>query len=171
MYILLTRLYNEARVAARSVTVLDAAAVIVVIWALYATILAARRKIKTTGLRGPPRTNLIYGASKDLFKSSDTGSIFEQWAKEYGPAYEIPTTLGGNKIVLCDPKAIAHYYARETWTYVLLPSSKRFMQRNVGHFMQGSFVTSMSHLYAVRKRNTGGTRRSPQEVGVIHSRG
>ncbi|KIM68463.1 hypothetical protein SCLCIDRAFT_1209273 [Scleroderma citrinum Foug A] len=133
MYILLTRLYDEARVAARSVTVLDAAAVIVVIWALYATILAARRKFKTTSLRGPPRTNLIYGASKDLFKSSDTGSVFEQWAKEYGLVYEIPTTLGGNKIVLCDPKAIAHYYAKETWTYVLLPSSRRFMQRNFGN--------------------------------------
>jgi len=134
MYIILIRFYDEVRVAARSATVLDAAAVIVVIWALHAAVLAARRKFKTTSLRGPPRTNLIYGASKDLFESSDTGSIFEQWAEEYGPVYQVPTTLGGNKIVLCDPKAIAHYYARETWTYDLLPSSRRFAQRTVGHF-------------------------------------
>ena len=136
MYIMLARLYDEFRVANRSVTVLDAAAVMVGIWALRATVLAARRKFKTTRLRGPPRTHLIYGVSKDLFKSSSTGSLFEQWAKEYGPVYEVPTTLGGNKIVLCDPKAVAHYYARETWTYLLLPSTRRFMERNVGHFSQ-----------------------------------
>jgi len=46
------------------------------------------------------------------------GSIYEQWANEYGLVFGVPTTLGGNKIVLlCDPKAIAHFYAKETWTY------------------------------------------------------
>ncbi|KIM68473.1 hypothetical protein SCLCIDRAFT_1209288 [Scleroderma citrinum Foug A] len=131
---MLTRLYDEVvRIATRSVTVLDAGAVIVAIWALHASVLAARRKFKTTSLRGPPRTNLVYGVAKDLVESIDAGSIFEQWAEEYGPVYEVPTTLWGNRIVLCDPKAIAHYYARETWTYVLLPSTRRFMQRTFGN--------------------------------------
>jgi len=52
------------------------------------------------------------------FGSSDTGSIYEEWAKEYGPAYAVPTMFGGKKIMLCDTKAIAHYCARETQTYV-----------------------------------------------------
>lgn len=134
MYIMLARLYDEFRVANRSVTVLDAAAVIVGIWALRATVLAARRKFKTTRLQGPPRTHLIYGVSKDLFKSSTTGSLFEQWTKEYGPVYEVPTPLGGNRIVLCDPKAITHFCAREPWTYTLLPFIRRFMESFVGHF-------------------------------------
>ena len=134
MYIMLARLYDEFRITTRSVAVLDAAAVMVSIWILRATVLAARRKSKTTRLRGPPRTNLIYGVSKDLFKSSTTGSLFEQWTKEYGPVYEVPTPLGGNRIVLCDPKAIAHFCAREPWTYTLLPFIRRFMESFVGHF-------------------------------------
>ena len=153
MYIMLTRLYDKVRVAARSASVLDAAAVIVAIWTLHATVLAARRKFKTTRLRGPPRTNLIYGCSKDLFKSIVTGSLFEQWAKEYGPVYEVPTTLGGNKIVLCDPKAIAHFYARETWTYLLLPSTRRFMERNVGHVTQ--WVLRHFHVTFISSSETG----------------
>jgi len=122
MCFILTGLYDEVliRVATRSVTVLNAAAVILTIWALCATILAARRKFKTTRLRGPPRTNLVHGVAKDLFESMDAGSIYEQCQAnaEYGLVFEVPTTLGGNKIVLsCDPKATAHFYAKETWTY------------------------------------------------------
>ena len=151
---MLTRLYDEVvRIATRSVTVLDAGAVIVAIWALHASVLAARRKFKTTSLRGPPRTNLVYGVAKDLVESIDAGSIFEQWAEEYGPVYEVPTTLWGNRIVLCDPKAIAHYYARETWTYVLLPSTRRFMQRTVGHFMQ--WVLCRFHVTFISSSETG----------------
>ena len=135
-FTILARLYDQLRVATRSVTVLDATVAITTIWALYAAILSARRKFKTTSLRGPPRSSLIYGASKDLLKSIDAGSTFEQWAKEYGPVYEVPTILGGSKIVLCDPKAIAHYYAKETWTYIPLPATRRFMRRNVGRFTQ-----------------------------------
>ena len=146
---LLTHLYDQVRVATRSVTVLGVAAVIAVIWTLRVAVKTARRKVKTTSLRGPPRTNLIYGASKELFESSDVGPIYEHWAKEYGPVYEVPTTLGGSKTVLCDPKAIAHFYVRETWSYVQLPSSRRFLQRTVGHFTQlvrHSFHVTISSL-------------------------
>ena len=77
----------------------------------------------TTRLRGPPSTSVIYGVSNDLISSKDTAIMYELWAEEYGVVYKIPTALGRTKIVLCDPKAIAHYYARETWTYVLTPFS------------------------------------------------
>ncbi|KAL4064491.1 cytochrome P450 [Scleroderma yunnanense] len=129
---MLRHVYDKVPVATRSVTVFDAAAVIAAFWTLRIAIRVARRTFKTTRLRGPPRKSLIFGASKDLLKSSDAGSIYEGWAKEYGPVYEVPTTLGGNKIVLCDPKSIAHYYSRETWTYVLLPSTTRFIKNNLG---------------------------------------
>ena len=133
-FTLLTDFYNRVRVAVRSATALDAVAVVAVIWALRGIILTARRKFKTTRLRGPPRTNLLYGVSKHLLESSDAGSIdFEHWAEEYGPAYEIPTFLGGSRIVLCNPRAIAHYCAREAWTYVRLPSVQRLIQRHVSH--------------------------------------
>ncbi|KAI9460049.1 hypothetical protein HD554DRAFT_2000093, partial [Boletus coccyginus] len=38
-----------------------------------------------------------------------------------GAAYRLPSVLGTTCIVLCDPKAIAHFYAKETTTYILTP--------------------------------------------------
>ncbi|KIK25889.1 hypothetical protein PISMIDRAFT_327266 [Pisolithus microcarpus 441] len=58
--------------------------------------------------------------------------MFEAWAKEYGVAYEVPMTLGGKQIVLTDSRALAHYYARETWVYVQTNSTRSFLQRNFG---------------------------------------
>jgi hypothetical protein len=49
--------------------------------------------------------------------------MYEHWAQEYGAVYMIPSVLGQTKIVLSDPRAIAHFYARESWTYVQSPLS------------------------------------------------
>ncbi|KAG6333221.1 hypothetical protein ID866_5866 [Astraeus odoratus] len=128
----LTQAYGNILLAARSVTVLDASAVIATVWALQAAIRAARKRRRTTRLLGPPRTEFIWGASKQLLASTDAASIYEAWANEYGPAYEVPTTLWGNKIVLCDPKAIAHYYSKETWTYILTDLNRNFLEKHFG---------------------------------------
>jgi len=91
------------------------------LWAFVKVLRALRWRLKTTQLRGPPRTSLIYGVSHDLASSQDSGGMYERWATEYGMAYMIPSVLGQTRIVLCDPRAIAHFYARETWTYVRTP--------------------------------------------------
>ncbi|KAI6017137.1 cytochrome P450, partial [Pisolithus marmoratus] len=93
---------------------------------------AARRTFKTTKLRGPPRTDLIFGAAKQILESQDEGAIYEAWAKEYGVAYEVPTTLGGKKIVLTDPRALAHHYARESWVYVQTKLARSFLEHTFG---------------------------------------
>ncbi|KIK27618.1 hypothetical protein PISMIDRAFT_92400, partial [Pisolithus microcarpus 441] len=116
----------------RSVALLDVAAAIVAIWALRGAFGTARRSFKTTKLRGPPRTDLVYGAAKQILESLDAGAIYEAWAKEYGVVYEVPTTLGGKKIMLTDPKALTHFYARETWTYVHTESARFFLQHIFG---------------------------------------
>ncbi|KAG2039475.1 cytochrome P450 [Suillus americanus] len=82
---------------------------------------ALRWRLKTTQLRGPPRTSFIYGVSHDLASSHDSSEMYERWATEYGVAYMIPSILGQTTIVLCDPRAIAHLYARDTWSYVRTP--------------------------------------------------
>ncbi|KAI6111678.1 cytochrome P450 [Pisolithus thermaeus] len=76
--------------------------------------------LKTTSLRGPPGTHPIFGASKDLFEAPDTEETFETRAEEHGVAYEVMTSFAGKKIMLCDPRALAHFNAREIWTFVLL---------------------------------------------------
>ncbi|KAI5987609.1 cytochrome P450 [Pisolithus albus] len=128
---LLATILDNLRAVTRSATPLDAATVIVVVWALRSALRVARRSFKTTKLRGPPRTDLIFGAAKQILESPDPGAIFEAWAKEYGVAYEVPMTLGGKQIVLTDSRALAHYYTRETWVYVQTRSTRSFLQRNV----------------------------------------
>jgi cytochrome P450 len=58
--------------------------------------------------------------------------MYEHWAQEYGAVYMIPSVLGQTKIVLSDPRAIAHFYARESWTYVQSPLSLVLIENMVG---------------------------------------
>jgi hypothetical protein len=115
----------------RSVGALNATCSFVALWAFVKVLRTLRWRLKTTQLRGPPRTSFIYGISRDLASSKDSAGMYERWATEYGVAYMIPSILGRTEIVLCDPKAIAHFYARETWTYVQTPLSLVLMESSV----------------------------------------
>ncbi|KAG1904515.1 cytochrome P450 [Suillus fuscotomentosus] len=102
------------------------------LWAFVKVLRMLRWRVKTTQLLGPPRTSLVYGVSRDLAMSEDSATIYERWATEYGVVYMIPSVLGQTRVVLCDPKAIAHFYARETWTYVHTPLSLVFLEESIG---------------------------------------
>ncbi|KAG2099809.1 cytochrome P450 [Suillus discolor] len=102
------------------------------LWAFVKVLRMLRWRVKTTQLLGPPRTSLIYGVSHDLAMSEDSGAIYERWATEYGVVYMIPSVLGQTRVVLCDPRAIAHFYARETWTYVQTPLSLVLLEETIG---------------------------------------
>ncbi|KAG2147447.1 cytochrome P450 [Suillus bovinus] len=91
-----------------------------------------RWQSKTTQLPGPPRTSLAYGVSHDLALSQDSAAMYERWATEYGVVYMIPSVLGRTEVVMCDPRAIAHFYARETWTYVQTPLSLALLESSIG---------------------------------------
>ncbi|KAG5650385.1 hypothetical protein H0H81_012428 [Sphagnurus paluster] len=82
------------------------------------------RRPHTTSLKGPPSTSLMFGVTKDLFEADDTGIIYEQWEKEFGPVYSIPSTLGSQEIILCDPKAIAHHYSNDCFKYQQTPGTR-----------------------------------------------
>ncbi|KAG2124463.1 cytochrome P450 [Suillus cothurnatus] len=116
----------------RSVGAFNISCSFVALCALVKVLRALRWRLKTTHLRGPPRTSLIYGVSHDLTSSQDSGGMYERWAAEYGVAYMIPSVLGQTRIVLCDPRAIAHFYARETWTYVQTPVSLAVVETSIG---------------------------------------
>ncbi|KAI6030990.1 cytochrome P450 [Pisolithus marmoratus] len=131
------RAIDKLQEVIRSATPIDVATGIAILWALRMSFCVARNTLKTTRLRGPPRTSLIFGYSMDLLRAKDAGSVYEEWAKEYGVAYEVPTTLGGNKIMLCDPKAIAHFYSKETWTYVHIKFDLLFTRQNFGKALLG----------------------------------
>ncbi|KAG2364261.1 cytochrome P450 [Suillus spraguei] len=122
----------------RSVSAFNVACSFAALWAFVKFSRALRWQMKTTQLRGPLRTSFIYGVSQDLMSSHDTARIYERWATEYGVAYMIPSVLGQRKVVLCDPRAIAHFYARETWTYVQTPLSAAIREILIGRGLSWS---------------------------------
>ncbi|KAG2035768.1 cytochrome P450 [Suillus americanus] len=116
----------------RSVGAFNVVCSFAALWAFVKVLRALRWRLKTTQLRGPPRTSFIYGVSHDLASSQDSGGTYERWATEYGVTYMIPSVLGQTRIVLSDPRAIAHFYARETWTYVQTPLSLALLETSFG---------------------------------------
>ncbi|KAG1742292.1 cytochrome P450 [Suillus paluster] len=116
----------------RSVGTFNIACSFAALWAFVKVLRALRWRLKTTQLRGPPRSSIVYGVSNDLTSSTDTAAMYERWADEYGVVYMIPSVLGQTRIVLCDPKAIAHFYARETWTYVRTPLASVLLEALIG---------------------------------------
>ncbi|KAI5985871.1 cytochrome P450 [Pisolithus albus] len=129
----LVRIYDTFRALVRSASPIDVATGLAAIWALRAVIQAfRRRRFRTTRLRGPKSTSLLFGVAKELFTSPDTGTIFEEWSKKYGVAYEVPMIFGRRRIVLCDPKAAAYLLSRDTWSYVGTAGNKEPVARTIG---------------------------------------
>jgi hypothetical protein len=90
-----------------------------------------RRRAKTTQLKGPARRSWIFGVSHFLSDLKDESSMLEDWAEQHGDVFCMPIALGMTQVVICDPKAIQHCYARETGVYVRSSSSKIFIRSTV----------------------------------------
>lgn len=93
-----------------------------------------------TQLAGPPSTSLLFGVTKrisDMHESGkfceDAGKLYWEWAEQYGPVYRIPAAFGFEKIVLCDPKAIQHFYSHETVGYVYTKMMRRAVENLVSY--------------------------------------
>ncbi|PFH47813.1 hypothetical protein AMATHDRAFT_50010 [Amanita thiersii Skay4041] len=93
------------------------------------------RPSRIVPLRGPPNENFLLGLTPKLLSALDRGSYYESWANEYGSIYKVPTAFGGNRIVLCDPKAFAHFHAKDTFTYSQMPFSRNFLVKFFGQNM------------------------------------
>jgi hypothetical protein len=85
-----------------------------------------RRRLHTSGtrLRGPPSKSFLFGCRQFVTDAPDPGLIYEQWAEEYGSVYRMPDALGTSRVVITDPKAIAHYYAGFSFGYVQSKTAK-----------------------------------------------
>ncbi|KAG1742242.1 cytochrome P450 [Suillus paluster] len=116
----------------RSIGAFNATCSFAALWAFVKAVMALRWRLKTTRLRGPPRSSFVYGVSNDLVSSKDSAAMYERWAKEYGVVYVIPRVLGRTRIVLCDPRAIAHFFARDTWTYVQTSFGLTLVEISIG---------------------------------------
>ncbi|KAI6040779.1 cytochrome P450 [Pisolithus marmoratus] len=128
----LVRIYNAFRDRVRSASITNMTIGLVAVLVLRVAIQATRKKSRKTKLRGPKSPSLLFGVGKEIFKSPDMGAMFEEWSKEYGVAYEIPMMFGQKRTVLCDPKAVAHLFTKDTWSYVIIPGLKAIMAKQFG---------------------------------------
>ncbi|KAG8219007.1 cytochrome P450 [Butyriboletus roseoflavus] len=111
---------------------IDVACALGAFYAVLQAIQVTRCRLNTTALLGPPNPSFVWGVGKTLLTSPDSGAQHEKWAEEYGGVYEVASALGGRRIILCDPKAVAHFYGGEPWTYILTPFGKLATENVVG---------------------------------------
>ncbi|KAF7291836.1 Cytochrome P450 [Mycena chlorophos] len=113
-----------------------AAGLIVALW-LFARVLSSLRSVKTTRLNGPPSPSRLWGFTHYLAQSRvkefDIHAVYEEWAAQYGAVYRIPLAFGKERIVLTDPKALAHFYSSERAVYVKSELERRFIGKMFGH--------------------------------------
>ncbi|KAG6375256.1 cytochrome P450 [Boletus reticuloceps] len=122
-----------------SFRVLDVVAVSFFTWTLIRLARTAHRRARTTRLNGPPSRNHVLGFPEFFSIHDYSPDTYEAWAEEYGAVYQLPSVLGTTRIILCDPKAIAHFYAKETTTYILTPLGKFLTGAVAG---RGSLLTT-----------------------------
>ncbi|EIW74088.1 cytochrome P450 [Coniophora puteana RWD-64-598 SS2] len=115
---------------------LDVAIISLGVWLLLKVARTTRRRLVATRLRGPPRANFFLGQGHVIDKSndsSDAGPLFEAWEQEYGSVYSVPSTIGIARIVLCDPKAVMHFYQYETLRYDRSEVDKHILKTMVSY--------------------------------------
>ena len=108
---------------------------VVVIVKLIQFVLDQVRSSRLHRLKGPSNNNLLFGRLPEVLASKDSGAVYQSWAEEYGAVYQIPAQLGGRHIIICDPKAIAHFHSKDTFTYHALPFSKKFVKKFVSQYI------------------------------------
>lgn len=89
-----------------------------------------------TPLRGPRSPSFIFGHYRYIQEQNDPELVYEKWAKKYGPAYQVTGPFGSKRIVICDPKANAHFYSRETNGYVQTKLAHVFIENLVSFDLQ-----------------------------------
>ena len=99
-------------------TLLDAVVLIGGLCLLLTSVRILRHRVKSTQLRGPSSKSLIFGNSHFLRKQTDSTLVYEEWAEQYGAVFCTPIALGKTQIILCDPKAIQHFFSKDTYGYV-----------------------------------------------------
>lgn len=78
----------------------------------------------------------MFGTMKILRKAENPVMLFDEWARAYGNVYKLPGVLFTERIVLCDPRALAHILAQDSVGYVTNNLTKQIVERLVGFFLQ-----------------------------------
>lgn len=91
-----------------------------------------RQRNRATRILGPQNPSWLFGFAHTVNSAAIITDLYERWAIEYGPVYKVPHVLGLSKVILWDPKAISHFFARDTWLYNQTPFNKAVVRTIVG---------------------------------------
>jgi hypothetical protein len=117
---------------ARQLGVIDILIPVVVTWVLIKLARGlVNRKARGTKLNGPPSDSFIFGISRRIAQSTDRSLLFQEWAAEYGPVFRLPAAFGGHKTILCDSKAVNHFYSMERSVYVKSKLGRAVIENSV----------------------------------------
>ncbi|KAF8318879.1 cytochrome P450 [Amanita rubescens] len=116
---------------------------------LLVTFKLVRSIVKRSGarlpqLKGPPSTSFFFGRLLEISNSSDRAGLYSRWESEYGPVFQVPVELGRRRVMLCDPKAIEHFFSKDTFTYFRTPSFRVFLEEFVSMYAFVCWVHSKS---------------------------
>ncbi|KAF4616127.1 hypothetical protein D9613_011263 [Agrocybe pediades] len=95
-------------------------------------ILWSKARRNTAKLRGPKNESFLFGLYRLINEAEDPGALYEDWSLQYGPAFNVPGGFGSTRIVICDPRANAHFYSKETFGYVQTKLSRVFIENLFG---------------------------------------
>ncbi|KAJ7465098.1 cytochrome P450 [Mycena latifolia] len=86
----------------------------------------------TVRLRGPPSPSFLFGHTAQVKRAPRPADLYSSWAQTYGGVYQVRGPLGAARIVLCDPKALAHMLALDSWKYCHPPLARRQLSSLTG---------------------------------------
>ncbi|KAF7313002.1 Cytochrome P450 [Mycena kentingensis (nom. inval.)] len=75
------------------------------------------KRLRAIRLNGPSSPSFIFGNTKEIAEASNLAALYDEWAQMYGPVYRIRGPFGTDRLVVCDPKALAHHLALDSWKY------------------------------------------------------
>ncbi|KAJ6626458.1 cytochrome P450 [Mycena sp. CBHHK59/15] len=88
--------------------------------------------LRTARLQGPPSPSFVFGHTKEIMGSRNPADLYGGWAQTYGSVYQVRGPLGTDRFVVCDPKAIAHVYALDSWKYCHTPLARQQLSSLTG---------------------------------------
>ncbi|CAK5267572.1 unnamed protein product [Mycena citricolor] len=86
-------------------------------FAVYKIVVHSRR----VKLRGPPSPSFVFGHTQLVAAAQSPAELYSKWSQEYGSIFQIRGPFGSCRLIACDPRAIAHIYALDSWKYCHSP--------------------------------------------------
>ncbi|KAJ7580775.1 cytochrome P450 [Mycena floridula] len=88
-----------------------------------------------TPLRGPTDSpSFLYGYQAQILESEiESAKLYQGWAAQYGRVFSIPWAMGKERIILMDPKAISHFFARGETGYTQPGADRQAVINLIGH--------------------------------------